>query len=262
MATADDARMFRELAVYYDRLLGRKDTPAEVRLLERLVSRPGARSWLDVGCGTGRHLELLRHRYEVVGLDRSAAMLRIARRRLPGVRLVRGDMRAFYLGRAFDVVSCLYSGIGHLRSTREVGASFANFARHLRPGGVCLVEPWIDPADFRPGFVQLVVDPDPKEPIARMAVSARVGARSRVRYDYLIGNRRGVRHVRETVDGLLVRRAHLLALMRAAGLRATFLPRGLTPGRGLLVGRKPLGSPPFPVPPGPAGLSRGSINRT
>ena len=36
---------------------------------------PRASSLLDVGCGTGRHLELLRERYEVEGLDVSPAML-------------------------------------------------------------------------------------------------------------------------------------------------------------------------------------------
>ena len=34
---------------------------------------PDASSLLDVGCGTGRHLELLRQRYEVEGLDLSPA---------------------------------------------------------------------------------------------------------------------------------------------------------------------------------------------
>ena len=53
-------------------------------------------------CGTGRHLEYLRDRYDVEGLDISLELLTIARQRLPGIRLHHGDMTAFDLGKTFD----------------------------------------------------------------------------------------------------------------------------------------------------------------
>ena len=67
-----------------------KDYPAEVARLEELVEgrkRSSGNRLLDVACGTGRHLELLRERYLVEGLDLDPAMLAIARERLPGVSL-------------------------------------------------------------------------------------------------------------------------------------------------------------------------------
>jgi ubiquinone/menaquinone biosynthesis C-methylase UbiE len=235
--------MFHRLADQYDALTSGKDTRKEVEHLEALArryARSGGGSWLDVACGTGRHLELLRRRHEVVGVDRSAAMLRIARRRLPSTRLLRGDMRTLRLDEEFDVVSCLFSAIAHLRSEAELGAAFRTFAAHLKPGGICLVEPWIDPSNFRSGFVQLVGHAGPDGSVARMAFSRRQGKRSVVRYEYLVGDaRRGIRHFAEDDVGLLVPRQRLLDLMAAAGLRARYLERGLTPGRGLLLGRKP-----------------------
>jgi demethylmenaquinone methyltransferase/2-methoxy-6-polyprenyl-1,4-benzoquinol methylase len=61
----------------------------EVEALTRaLASLPPSRT-LDVACGTGfltRHL-----RGEVTGLDKSEAMLDIARRRVPGAEFLRGD---------------------------------------------------------------------------------------------------------------------------------------------------------------------------
>jgi len=236
--------MFHRLAMHYDDLVGGKDYRAESRTLESLVHRlvrSRGRAWLDVACGTGRHLSFLRRHYTVVGVDRSSEMLRVARRRLPGVRLVRGDMRNFRLDETFDVVSCLYSAVGHLRSEEELRATFANFARHLKPGGVAIVEPWIDPEDFHPGFVHLLARQRQGFAVARMAISARRGSRSMVHYHYLIGTPgRGVQHFEEVDVGLLVSRSHLVRLTIDAGLTPRYVARGLTPGRGLLVGLKEL----------------------
>jgi SAM-dependent methyltransferase len=235
--------MFHRLAEYYDPLLTTKDYRAEVRRLERIVrrhSRSRATAWLDVACGTGRHLEYLRQKYTVTGVDASPEMLGLARRRLPGTRLVLADMRTFRLGATFDVVTCLFSAIGHLRTELDLRTAFENFARHTNPGGVVIVEPWIDPAQFRSGFLHVVTSKTPEVAIVRMAFSTRRGRRSSVRYHYLIGKTgRGIRHVEETDVGLLVSPRRLVELMRPSGLKPTFLRNGLTSGRGLLVGVRP-----------------------
>lgn len=239
--------MFHRLASYYDDLVGAKDYGAETRYLESLARRLGrsrGRAWLDVACGTGRHLSFLRRHYEVTGVDASREMLRAARRRLPGIRLVLADMRNFRLDETFDVVSCLYSAIGHLPTERGLEVTFANFDRHLKPGGVALIEPWIDPADFRAGYVHLLTRESPSVRVVRMASSSRRGKRSAVHYHYLIGKTgRRVEHFEEVVTGLLVPRRRLLELLRHAGLTARFLREGLTPGRGLLVGVKSAPAP-------------------
>ncbi len=234
--------MFHELAPVYDEIYSTKDYRAEAGRLEDLVRRFGParpRSWLDVACGTGRHLAFLRRRFEVAGVDASPEMLRLARRRLPGVPLALGDMRSFRLDRSFDVVTCLFSAIGHLTSEAEVARTFANFARHLNPGGVALVEPWIDPAEYRSGHLHLVTQATEGRVIVRLAYSRRRGNRSLVRYEYLVGDRgRGIRHWGETDVGLLVPRRRLVDLMGRAGLKARLVTRGLTTARGLVVGRK------------------------
>src|SRR5919202_1656132 len=84
----------REYDEWYEGLgrfdgLDRPQWDEEVRELEAtLASLPPART-LDVACGTGfltRHL-----RGEVVGLDQSAAMLDVARERMPEAEFVQGD---------------------------------------------------------------------------------------------------------------------------------------------------------------------------
>jgi len=241
--TRSDSSQFYDLAEYYDPINDWKDYRGETRRLEAIVARfgrPKSTTWLDVACGTGRHLEFLGETYSTVGVDRSRKMLRIARQRLPGVRLIQGDMRTFRLQERFDVVSCLFSAIGHLTTEEDVRTTFANFARHLNPGGVAIVEPWIDPSAFRPGLFHLRTHQDPTLTVVRLSSSSRRGNRSIIHYHFLIAEPgRDIRQVQVTDIGLLLSRDRLLALMRQAGLKARFFARGLMPGRGLLVGVKP-----------------------
>ncbi len=232
---------YRRLAAYYDLMFSGKDSRGEserILALARQYRGTGGGSWLDVGCGTGRHLEFFRREYRAVGLDASPEMLRIARRRLPGVRLVRGDMRTFDLGERFDVVSCLFSAIAHLPNERAVAESFANFARHLAPGGVLIVEPFIDPkAYLGSGHIHLLSAKEGDTTFVRMGTSARRGPLLLSSYRYLIGREgHGIEALEETVSALMVPHERLVELLRAAGLRARFRKRGLNPGRGLLIG--------------------------
>ena len=240
--TGTGLSQFHELAEYYDPLNDQKDYRGESERLEtiaRRFGRAGKTAWLDVACGTGRHLEFLGQKHSTAGVDGSREMLRIARRRLPGVRLVPGDMRTFRLNLRFDVVSCLFSAIGHLRTKQEVQQAFANFARHLNPGGVAIVEPWIEPSVFRSEFIDLRTYESRALTVARCAYSSRRGNRSIIRYHFLVGKPgHDIRYYEVTDVGLLITRRALLNLMRRAGLRAHFLARGLTSGRGLLVGVK------------------------
>jgi SAM-dependent methyltransferase len=238
--------MYRDLAVYYDRIYSKKDyrgETARVVAIARRFGRSRGRTWLDVACGTGRHLELLRDRYDVTGVDLSRPMLRLARRRLPGVPLVVGDMRSFDLGERFDVVTCLFSAIGYLRTQVDLRRAFRTFARHLVPGGVVIVSPWLSPSDFRPKHLALTVYEDPTTKIVRASRVVRNGNRSRIEFDYLIGEAgRGFRHLREVEELRLTPHARLRQLLAGAGVRATWVPPSPREpgGRGWLVGVAPV----------------------
>lgn len=87
---------------------------------------------LDLGTGTGRNLPLLPAGARAVGVDPYVWNLRRARRRAPGVALVRarGEALPFKDG-AFDVV---LSGLV-LCSVDDPAAALGELRRVLRPGG-------------------------------------------------------------------------------------------------------------------------------
>lgn len=115
--------------------------------------RPDAATLLEVGCGTGQFLVRLQDSFDVEGLDISAEMLDVARRRTPGIPLHRGDMRTFDLGRKFDAVLCLFSSIGYMVTLADLRGALANMARHLDDGGVLIVDPWFTPNGLISGYV-------------------------------------------------------------------------------------------------------------
>jgi demethylmenaquinone methyltransferase/2-methoxy-6-polyprenyl-1,4-benzoquinol methylase len=96
---------------------------------------------LDVATGTGLVAAALVRRSgcRVVGLDQSAGMLAAARRRLDGdpklgssVELVRGEAESLPFGDAeFDHLTFTYL----LRYVDDAGATLAELARVVRPGG-------------------------------------------------------------------------------------------------------------------------------
>ncbi len=245
-ATSVDERRAREayrrLAAVYDTVYARKDYRAEARRVRSLIRQYGprpSRTLLDVACGTGAHLRHLTQYYRVTGLDLNPAMLREARRNVPGVRFVRGAMQRFRRPDRYDVITCLFSAIGYVRSERELRRTIGNFARHLNPGGLLLVEPWFAPSDYRAGSVHLGTYGSPERPIARMNVSERRGSRAVMDMHYLVPVHGKIRYWVERHELTMFEASAYRAAFRAAGLRVRRVPSRFTSERGLYLGVRP-----------------------
>jgi SAM-dependent methyltransferase len=229
--------VFSRSARLYDAIYGSiRDYPREAAELDRLIQerRPGARTLLDVACGTGAHLEHLAGRYDVAGLDLDTEMLAVARERLPQASFHQGDMADFDLGRSFDAVVCMFSSIGYVRTEERLRSALAAMARHLQPGGVLVVEPWLSPDVWQDRHVGGVFVDEPDLKIARMNAARRDGNVSVVDFHYLVATPAGVEHFTELHElGLFTVEQHLAAF-RAAGLEAEHDAEGPM-GRGLYV---------------------------
>ena len=179
----------------------------------------------------------------MAGMDLEPGMLRVARRRLPGVPLFRADMRAFDLGRRFDVVVCLFSSIGYMRNRGELRAAIRSMAAHLVPGGLLVVEPWLRREVFRPRTVHSSLEKSDTVHVARMVSSRRRGSMSVMDMHHLAGTRSGVRHFVEHHELWMAPDVEYRAAFAAAGLTAAREPAGLT-GRGLWIAKKAPDRPP------------------
>lgn len=230
--------MYTQSAKFYDALYGAlgKDYAADAERIARIAAercRSGGNDLLDAGCGTGRHIELLRERFACEGLDVSRAMLEIARARNPNSAFHEGDMIGFNLGKRFDVIICLFGTIGYAPNVQRLEQSLQTFARHLKPGGVVILEPWILPERWHDGDVHALYVDEPELKVARMNVSRRDGNVSILNFHYMVGSRDGVRTFTEPHRLTLFTDPEYRRAFERAGLFFEYDDEGLTAGRGL-----------------------------
>jgi SAM-dependent methyltransferase len=72
----------------------------------------------------------------VIGVDRSEAMLNVARRKSARVRWVRQELERLRLDVRADVVTCHFDALNHVLEVDGLQRVFVNVSRILRPGGL------------------------------------------------------------------------------------------------------------------------------
>jgi SAM-dependent methyltransferase len=126
-----------------------------------------ARRWgspvLDLGCGTGRiGIALAEQGFDVVGLDLSAAMLRVAERKRAllaadvarRLTFVEADMTDFTLDQTFPLIVTPARSFQFMLTPTVQRAALASMRRHLRPEGALVLHL------FDPRLEWVVPDPD------------------------------------------------------------------------------------------------------
>ena len=94
---------------------------------------------LDAGCGTGFQTAILQEvGYETLGVDLSAELLRLARRRCAGARLLQTDVQA--LPWRDETVDLVVSCGSTLSFVPHPDRALAEIGRILRPGGRAFLE--------------------------------------------------------------------------------------------------------------------------
>jgi len=232
--------LYDRSAEIYDAIYSFKDYEKEAAKLHQLIlehKRSPGNDLLEVACGTGSHITYLKSNYSIEGLDINQQMLRLAKKKHPEIVFHRGNMVSFKLNRRFDAITCLFSAIGHLKTKRRLDLAILNMSRHLKPGGVLIVEPWITPQQWRDGSVHANFVNQPELKIARMNTSKTRGRLSVMDMHHLVGTPKRVDYfVERLVMGLFTHEEYLDAF-RQAKLETTYDPDGLM-GRGLYIGTR------------------------
>lgn len=226
---------FAAYAGFYDALYRDKDYAGECDVLERVFERfavSPVRRILDLGCGTGGHAVVLASRgYAVTGVDRSAQMLAVARKKSQGSRLEigfeEGDIRSWRGAGTWDAAIAMFAVLSYQVDHEEVASAIETARRHLLPEGLFVFDVW-----FGPG---VVTDPpgervketqDGEHQIIRCASSTLDLVRQTVQVNYSVLDVNGqgrVKRVRETHRMRFYFPNELDLLLRAGGFRLVHL---------------------------------------
>jgi SAM-dependent methyltransferase len=144
-------RFSPDYARYYNLLYADKDYVGETDFIIRLIQdySPNAHKILDLGCGTGRHANLLAEKlYCVHGVDMSEGMLSLARelQNKNGLKFSLGDIRTVRLSETFDVVISLFHVMSYQTSNEDIRKSLITAYEHLQDNGIFIFDCWYGPA--------------------------------------------------------------------------------------------------------------------
>jgi len=231
---------YDQMAAVYDLVYEWKDYAREAVLLRWIIAakkRGAGNTLLDVACGTGKHLSELQRDFTVEGLDLSLDLLAVAKQRLPEIAFHAGDMTDFNLGKQFDVITCLFSAIGHVKTLDGLNSAARCMSAHAKSGGLVIVEPWLTPDEYHADSIHKLFIDKPDIKLARMNVSELQGNLSVMDLHHLVGTTDSVQYFVERLEmGLFTQQEYLDAFKRN-DLDVTFDDYGLM-GRGLYIGVK------------------------
>lgn len=165
-------------------------------------------------------------------------MLEVARGRAPNAaELHQGDFRTFDLGRRFDAIVCLFSSIGYLVDEPDLRSAISNFSRHLEPGGVLLVEGWVEPEFWLESTVATEAARADGLAVARAVHTRREGSICELSMRYLVAMPgSGLRTIDEHHRMRLSDPGEVEAAYLASGLTFERLPHMLHAGRSVFLG--------------------------
>jgi ubiquinone/menaquinone biosynthesis C-methylase UbiE len=240
-----EPRKFTTFAQYYDQIYATrlKAYEQEAALLRQIIrehEHHPARTLLDVGCGTGSHLQHLADTFECTGVDLNPHMIAIATRKVPRATFVVADMVHLQLTTRFDVVTCLFSSIGYVQTLPNLITTLHGFHTHLQPHGFVIVEPWVFKTDYKPDTISLDTVEEDNLKVARIATSHLTSTQWLVDMHYLIGANGTIRYLKERHTlALLDYEDYMRAFDDVRFREVTYLTTGLWDGcRGLFVARK------------------------
>jgi SAM-dependent methyltransferase len=233
--------MYSKSARYYDLIYSFKDYTTEAQKLVKIIcdqGHPEGSTLLDIASGTGKHLDELKEHFSCEGMDINPDMLTIARSRHPELTFYQRDMIDFNIGKQYEIIICLFSSIGYVKTLANFNRSITCMANHLARGGILLIEPWFSSDTWYAGKPHAVFIDEPDIKLARISTSLPpIDGISILEMHYLVGDIEKTEHFCEIHELGLFETEDMLSSLRSSGLDADYHAEGLT-GRGLLIGKK------------------------
>jgi SAM-dependent methyltransferase len=230
--------MYQLSSKYYDAFYSFKDYEQETQLIRDFIKKQGNsyKSLLDVACGTAEHALYLKQDFEIDGIDLNAEFVEIAKSKNPEGNFFVADMTDFKLDQKYDVITCLFSSIGYVKTIDNVVKTLNRFKAHLNDGGIILVEPWFTPEVWSEGRTDILTTEHNDIKMCRMSHTSSQDKISILRFDYLLGLKTGIEHYSEEHVMGLFHTQQLIEAFEIAGLEVEYDAYGIS-GRGLFLAR-------------------------
>jgi SAM-dependent methyltransferase len=144
--------LYHDLAEYYFALeSNHRDIHHDVSFITGLLAARKRSEILDLGCGTGEHLDLL-HKAGIrcTGIDVSEKMLDAARKRFPhGIYFIHADMTDIDFTPSFDMVISLFGSFNYLIHDADIASTLQKIHKAMQPDGLGVFEIWNTPPVFK-----------------------------------------------------------------------------------------------------------------
>jgi SAM-dependent methyltransferase len=231
--------MFSKSAQWYDAIYGFKDYQQESTAIINLLKNehPQAKTLLDVACGTAEHDKYFSRVYQVDGFDLNPEFVKIASHKNLGSQYFVADMTDFELNKTYDIILCLFSSIGYVKTLDKMVKTLMCFKKHLNIGGILVVEPWFTPDAWKTGEPAHMLTAETGDAkICRMNVSEREGTLAIINFHYLVGTCKGIQYFTERHELGLFTVNEMKNAFKETGFIVKVDPEGLT-GRGLYIAR-------------------------
>ena len=129
---------------------------ADLQFYKRWLPKNKDASILELCCGTGRlTLPIAKDGYNISGVDNTTSMLEQAKVKASKggleVEFIQSDIRTLDLGKKYDLIFIPFNSIHHLYKTEDLFKSLTVVKRHLKEGGLFLLD------CFNPNF-QFIVE--------------------------------------------------------------------------------------------------------
>ncbi|MEO8765480.1 MAG: class I SAM-dependent methyltransferase [Ginsengibacter sp.] len=232
--------MFIESADIYDLVYSFKDYKKESEEITHIIKakRPNCKAILDIASGTAEHHKYLKNNFELDGIDLNEKFIDIERQKNPNGSYTVADMSKFNLDKKYDVITCLFSSIGYLRSVASTVSALKCFNQHLYSDGFVILEPWFTAENSEAARIDMTSYDKADIKICRVSHSYPENEFSILHFSYLLGTLgQCLRQFEERHEVRRTSTEEMYNPFNEAGFDVTFDEKGLT-GRGMYYGVK------------------------
>jgi SAM-dependent methyltransferase len=130
----------KNLATIYNSLNGIEKYKEEVEYLSKFVKKKS--KILDIGCGTGTHLQMLSERgHDCVGIDISGDMICVANKNNhTKAKFLETSIENFSTTEKFDLCISLFNVVNHILELKHLSSFFQNTIGKIKINGVFIFD--------------------------------------------------------------------------------------------------------------------------